>query len=245
MARRPHPGPCTFCLKPTTLLTWDHVLPLSWYPSTTPADLEKWKVPACQDCNSSNGKVEHGLLGRLGLCLEPDDLNSLGISHKVLRSLRAEYATSDKDREARERKRQKILGETVTLPSPTTQGLLPNFGAIPGIQYDEYHAITISEDMLTRYASKLVRGMSSVLDGVLLPLETHIGLYLLDPAKSKEVLALFEQRGEQYHRGPGIQVTRLVASDAPASIYHFEIWRRLQFFVSVGPPTAPTPGSAA
>jgi hypothetical protein len=26
---------------------WDHVFPISWYPDTTPPDLEKWKIPSC------------------------------------------------------------------------------------------------------------------------------------------------------------------------------------------------------
>ena len=42
---------CVYCLKLFEELTSDHVFPKSWYPETTPENLEKWQMPACVECN--------------------------------------------------------------------------------------------------------------------------------------------------------------------------------------------------
>jgi hypothetical protein len=46
-----HQGKCVHCLQDPVELTWDHVLPVSWYPTTTPPNLEKWQIPSCWPCN--------------------------------------------------------------------------------------------------------------------------------------------------------------------------------------------------
>lgn len=86
MTRRPPPGKCVHCLAEPVLRTWDHVFPKSWYPTSTPANLEKWKIPACETCNREYGTLEHDLMLKIGLCLDPDTQESAGIVEKVLRS---------------------------------------------------------------------------------------------------------------------------------------------------------------
>ena len=83
---RPMPGRCVHCLKLFDELTWDHVLPESWYPEVVD-EIEKWQIPACEVCNTELGKIEENLLVKLGLCLDPKELASLGIPDKVLRAL--------------------------------------------------------------------------------------------------------------------------------------------------------------
>jgi len=53
---------------------WDHVFPESWYPQTTPSNLEKWKIPSCIRCNSALGMMEDRLLIQLAHALDPDHL---------------------------------------------------------------------------------------------------------------------------------------------------------------------------
>ena len=49
---------CIHCLRFCEYLTEDHILPESWYPNNTPANIEKWVAPACNKCNSELGKIE-------------------------------------------------------------------------------------------------------------------------------------------------------------------------------------------
>jgi hypothetical protein len=74
-------GKCVHCLGYFNDLTWDHVLPVSWYPDI-PSDLEKWAAPSCVSCNKKLGRIEEELLIKLGLCLDPRDKHSLGIPEK-------------------------------------------------------------------------------------------------------------------------------------------------------------------
>jgi hypothetical protein len=57
------------CLKHPVQLDWDHVFPESWYPKTTPPNLEKWKVPSCIPSNSALGVIEDRLLIQLAHAL--------------------------------------------------------------------------------------------------------------------------------------------------------------------------------
>ena len=180
MARRPKSGQCVYCLKHSEKRTWDNVLPLSGSPDSTPADLKKWKVPVCQECNRKLGLVEENLLVKLGLCLDPTRIASLGISHKALRAVSPQYAKDAKDRKARELKRIKLLKEMVHSDRLPEKGLFPNFGPISGVIYHGYHAVLIPEEQLHQYAEKLVRGMTYVLDEKLLDEKYQIELQVVN-----------------------------------------------------------------
>src|SRR5665213_1448248 len=108
---KPPPGKCVHCLIDFHVLTWDHVFPTSWYPNTTPADLEKWKFPSCEPCNLRYSKIEQSLLIAFGLCLTPGEAISAGIPEKALRAAKPEFATNEKDRQARLAMRNKILSQ--------------------------------------------------------------------------------------------------------------------------------------
>ena len=235
MAKSPDPGTCTYCLRFSNKLTWDHVLPVSWYPKSTPADIEKWKVPACKKCNKDLGRTEEELLIRLGLCLEPNSISALGISHKVLRAVSPQYAKNDRDRRIREGKRKRLLGEVIHFDEPPEEGLFPHFGPLPWLSYDGYHAVLIQQDALKSYTEKLVRGMSRILDGNLLGEKYKIDLYVINEEGDREILQMLEGSSNLYHRGLGFIVRRMVREDGKAWIYGFEIWQRLKFYAIVHP----------
>ncbi len=70
------------CLADSVERNWDHVFPESWYPQTTPSNLEKWKIPSCIRCNSALGMMEDRLLIQLAHALDPDHPGSAGIYDK-------------------------------------------------------------------------------------------------------------------------------------------------------------------
>ena len=141
---RPLPGRCVHCLKFHKLLTWDHILPDSWYPDEE-KESEKWKVPSCEPCNKELGKIEEDLLLRLGLCLDPNDLASLGIPDKVLRSINPAYGKNSRDKEFRKFIREKIIKEVRYLNKPPKTGVFPNFGPISGLIYQNYAVVELPE----------------------------------------------------------------------------------------------------
>jgi hypothetical protein len=110
MAKR-RAGRCVHCLQQVEALTNDHLFPRSWYPKTTPPDLEKWKFPACSPCNTSYGKIEEGLRLRLAACLDPKASSSAGIWQSVLDSMNPEQARDPYDAFKRKVARQRFLRE--------------------------------------------------------------------------------------------------------------------------------------
>jgi hypothetical protein len=235
VTKRPSPGICTYCLRSSDCLTWDHVLPLAWYPESTPDDIEKWKIPACRDCNEKLGRIEEDLLLKLGLCLEPNFISSLGISHKSLRAVSPHYARNERDRRIREGKRKKLLEEAMHFDKIPEEGFLPHFGPLPWLKYHGYHAFLISEGNLRQYAEKLIRGMSMILDGILLDDGYQFDLHVIRESGDREILESFEGRSKVYHRGLGFIVRRMTREDCKAWIYAFEIWERLKFYAVVHP----------
>jgi len=235
MGKRPDPGNCIYCLDFSENLTWDHVLPLSWYPDSTPENIEKWKVPSCLKCNRELGRIEEDLLLKLGLCLDPQSIASLGISHKVLRSVNSIYGKNDRDKRIRENKRKKILNEIIHLMEVPDQGFFPNFGPSKSLIHHGHHAIFIHDELLQPYAEKLVRGMTLIIDGKLIDKNYCIELYVLKEGGDPQLLYLFETHSSLYHRGLGYVVRRLKRNDNHAWIYEFLIWQKLLFYVMVHP----------
>src|SRR5437899_2162775 len=97
MAKKLGPGKCVHCLKDVEERNFDHVFPESWYPDSTPPNLEKWQIPSCIPCNRDYGKLEQDFLLKVGLCLDPFDPASASIVQKSLRSLKPAAARTARD----------------------------------------------------------------------------------------------------------------------------------------------------
>src|ERR1035441_7983823 len=80
-------GRCVHCLRLSQPVTYDHGLPASWYPDTTPVNVQRWTAPSCRKCNSELGSLERDLLIRVVLCIDPKKEAVSGLASKVLRSL--------------------------------------------------------------------------------------------------------------------------------------------------------------
>ena len=89
MAKKLGPGKCVHCLKDAEERNSDHVFPESWYPDSTPPNVEKWQIPSCIPCNTDYGKLEQDFLLKVGLCLDPFEPASASIVQKSLRSLKS------------------------------------------------------------------------------------------------------------------------------------------------------------
>ncbi|MBU2500228.1 hypothetical protein KJ682_02750 [bacterium] len=231
MARKLGPGICVHCCKEVSLRNWDHVIPLSWYPNTTPEDLEKWKIPSCIRCNTEYGNLENDLLLRLGLCLDPQSLQSSGISERVLRSIRPESAKSEKDRRSRAAKREHLLSEVFPV-SEAIEGNLPGFGfenaSGPRL------AIPIPEQALLLFGEKIVRGVTYLETNCTISEKYRINIHFVHDGDAVRVERILDRYAIKNSRGPGVEIERAqLAEDPVQGLFRVTIWGRFKLFASV------------
>jgi hypothetical protein len=234
MARRPRPGPCIYCLNHFDVLTWDHVFPVSWYPDSTPLNVEKWKVPCCQTCNSSHDKNESNLLVRLGLCLDPTALASQGITAKIFRATSARHGRNPKDSAARKAKGRKVLSEALHGKAIPTSGVFPGFERTDDWGSEEPVAIPVNAAGLRQLTDKIVRGITYIEDELLIRPPHRVNMFVFAPENAARVQAVLQKFGTLLERGPGIAVWRAVApEDGVTSLFALEIWGRLRLYATV------------
>lgn len=235
MPKRPPPGRCVHCLKHFDTLTWDHVLPMSWYPDGM-NNMEKWVVPACDTCNRDLGKIEEELLNKLGLTLDPQELSSLGIPDKTLRSLNPQYGRNNRDRFQRQKKREKVLKDIQVFQKLPQIGIFPNFGPLPNVEYISYPVVFIDPRDVEKFAEKIVRGIAYIADKSFIENYYKIELIVVEDDKATEIKDLVDKRGVIFERGPAFQAKRLLIENDPVGgIYFINIWRRFRFYVLVSP----------
>lgn len=235
---------CVHCLKrlEKLTLTWDHVFPKSWYPDTTPMNLEKWKIPSCSACNAKYGKIENDLLLRLGLCISNEEAKTAGISEKALRSIQPLKAKSDRDCRIRGKKLQQIHQELIHLEYLPKEGLLPNFGPEVNQQSGPYLRVLISKTKLEALAVKIIRGITYLATGKTLSNEFNIPIIFGDEEKAFPVIQFLQNYGKIYECGPGIVVHRAEASeDNLIAVYRIEIWGKLRIYGATWIKSAPFP----
>ena len=234
MAKRPAPGRCVHCLLPFGKLTWDHVFPSGWYPDGTPNNIEKWKIPACRDCNLQHSKSEGELLIKLGMCIDPDDSRSAGIADKAIRATQSSQGRDERDAARREALRQKLLAQTLKGEKVPRSAIYPGFGPMAELPEREQVAMPISATAIRRLAEKVVRGLIYVLDGKLVEQPYVVEVHVLDDAGATPIREALVKHGKAFERGPGITVTRAVTpEDGLSGFYEVEIWGRFKVYVSV------------
>lgn len=241
----PNPNICVHCLQRFEKRTWDHVFPRSWYPDTTPPNIEKWKIPSCAACNANYGRLEEDLLLRLGLSIDPAEQASLGVSDRVLRSLKPEFAKSPKDAAARGRKLERIRRELKVVNRLPEVGVLPNFGLIPGLKYPAIVQIPIDHIAFEKLGQKIIRGLTYISTAQLIDYTYSINVYFLEDEKGRDFVALVQRRGATHESGPGIKVSYAFTDEGGvASLWYIEIWGKLKLYGTVIPKQQPHENTA-
>lgn len=226
---KPKSGRCVHCLKFVGAITDDHLFPRSWYPDTTPANLEKWKIPACRPCNGEYGKLEAELRLQLAACLDPKSEAASGIWAKVLDSLNPDKARDSFDALKRKRARKKFLEHL----RPAEAGLLKH--ALPEIRPRPLGgiALTVPAKGLHRFVEKLVRGTVYLTEKRYIE-NKRIGISFLRPEDALDLQQLMEQFGEFHERGPAIRIRKAVAVEAREDpLFVFDIWDQFRVYAYV------------
>jgi len=236
MAKKFKSGKCAHCLTFFHKITSDHVFPKSWYPVTTPPNIEKWQMPSCQNCNKKYGKIENDLLIRFGLCVDPTDYNSLGIADKALRALNPAYATNKKDRIARLKKREQIKREMFIYESTGSDYIVPGFGVENYPFQSQHHAINVNHEDLIAVCQKIIRGTQYALRKKFFPKNKKIEVFFFRESDTQLFSEMVAKYGVRYHRGPGINLGIAIPSDdLESAMYEIIIWGRFKYYGMILP----------
>lgn len=226
-------GRCVHCLKEVEERNSDHVFPESWYPDSTPPDLEKWQVPSCIPCNNDYGKLEQDLLIKFGLCLDPHNPASASPAKKALRSLNPAVARNERDAHHRLGRRKRIIEQALHGDQIPDHGIFPGLHDRWPARPDERIAILIPKDSFDRITEKIVRGIFYVEDGIFIEAPYAIDFYVF----SEEAMPWTDELnkwGKVYAREPGIIVRRAVSTeDGVSSLFEITFWKQFKTYASV------------
>jgi hypothetical protein len=227
------PGKCMHCLKDVQERNSDHVFPESWYPDSTPPNLEKWQIPSCIPCNSDYGKLGQDFFVRVGLCLDPMDPASASIVQKALRSLKPAAARNPRDASHRLGRGRRILAEAF-------QGdQIPDHGVFPGLgnrwdMPDERTAILVPKESFERITEKIVRGIYYIDDGVFIEPPYELDFYALPEDGLAPWNDALNKWGTIYAREPAIVVRRVTThDDRMCGLFEITFWRQFKTYASV------------
>jgi hypothetical protein len=220
---KPGPGPCVHCLRAVEKRTWDHLFPVSWYPDTTPPNLERWKFPACEPCNAEYGKLEQDILLCAGLCLDPENPHARGVVERVRRSITPDLAKGEKDRRAREACLSSLRERMFPIGPEHRNSLLSGFGPHPGAEPEM--GIGVLATSLERFVVKIARGLTYLRAGELLLGPEYEVKVFHDPQQGAIYDPPLRKFGQNDELGPGISVSHDAArSDQRASLFSVCFW---------------------
>jgi len=229
------PETCVYCrasVHPDEI-TVDHVIARSWFPSTTPDNTEKWKVPACRSCNNKFSRDEQDLLLRLAHCADPKHPAASDIYTVARRSIDLSRARDARDRARRESARRRFVGSVRDIAALPSGGVLPSFSG--NYFRGSRTAIVVPARLLNGVVEKWTRGLHFVLLGEPVRTSGTVTVLHLRPEAAKEITGVLRQSGTVHNRGPGVEVMQLSASEngQRESIYRYLIWQQFQSFATV------------
>ncbi|MBL1141335.1 MAG: hypothetical protein HND53_04805 [Proteobacteria bacterium] len=236
MSKKLGHGKCVHCLEYVKVRNYDHVLPVSWYPDTTPNNLEKWKVPSCIKCNREYGRLEEDLLVKLSFCVDPNIDGSSGIYEKALRSINPKYGKNNKDKKARQNKQNRILQDMHYFEELPKDGIFPGFerNHIIGLDGNLPPAIQLPARDLKRLTKKIVKGISFVSNELYIDDVYDIEMHVLNDLGAQPFIDIINKHGEVLDKGPGIIIRRAISHEDPiCGVYAIEIWEQFKIYASV------------
>lgn len=228
---------CVHCLTELREKTKDHVFPSSWYPDTTPSEVQRWTVPSCARCNGTLGRIEKELFVRLALGTDPTKAEASGMSKTALRSLGIGVGDlSPEEKTHRTALAKKVLMKVKPLKEHGEIGLLPGFGPHPGSRAGEQLVLNIPEDVLKPVSEKIVRGCEYKLNGgAYIEPPLHVKIYFVYD-RGAEDLTAFLERLPVTTLGPGFEVGRGQSPPEEGErivLYRITIWGTLKIYASI------------
>ncbi len=225
---------CVYCLKdiPEGEETVDHVIAKSWFP-TDAKELEKWRAPACRDCNNDKSRDEGELFLRLGLCVDPSSQLYGQIAAKAKRAIDPKAAKNPKDAKLRFNRRQKVAHHYTLdmdhMPERPFDGFTKNFdrGSRMGVR--------IPSKSLERLVTLWIRGIHYCEIGEPIPEGAVVSAHFVDRASAKEAFSEIEKFATTIEKGTGIKIRIWWVDEdgKKGGLYSFEIWEDFRVHGSI------------
>lgn len=223
-------GKCVHCLRPSERLTYDHGFPTSWYPDSTPRNVQRWTAPSCAKCNNELGRLERDFFIRTVLCIDPRKEGVAGLAGKALRSLGLGVnELSDLDKFHRERLGAKFRAELMPFSEVAeSPGVIPGLGPYENSPW----VVPIPWASLPIVASKIARVCEHKLNGQLV--EPPYGIRTSVDTSGGVLPDALLPFAKVFDFGPGLRIARLSAVDDPLFVrYWISIWDTLHLRVYI------------
>lgn len=137
----------------------DHVFPAAWYPTTTPPEIQRLKVPSCRACNQKWHRLEDKLAAELVMVADPTLPEMAGVAERYLRGLRPDVARDAGDARHRAAKALKSLHTMKWVPGVAGKPLVPM--RLPsGLLVRLSPARELDNVLLRGFCEKLIRGLT-------------------------------------------------------------------------------------
>jgi hypothetical protein len=180
------------------------------------------------------GKIENDLLLKFGMCVAPFAPASLGIAQKAMRSIDPRYARNRLDAECREKRKGKLLRQTIDPATVPLSSIFPGFGFHSEVDSAKEMAVTVGEADLKTLAEKIIRGTTWAIDRNYIETDYKIAIDFVRDPKSSVFYEPLVRFGKSYSLGPGLLVIRAVAEeDHMSGFYYLEIWQQVFMYGSV------------
>jgi hypothetical protein len=223
-------GKCIHCLRLSERLTYDHGFPSSWYPDSTPRNVQRWTAPSCPRCNNELGRLERDFFIRTVLCIDPRKEAVAGLAGKALRSLGLRAGElSDLDRSHRERLGAKFRAELMPFSDVAKgPGVVPGLGPYENSPW----AVPIPWASLAIIAGKITRVCEHRLGGRFV--EPPYGIRSSVDTSGGVLPDVLLPFAKVFDFGPGLRIARLSAVDDPLFVrYWISIWDTLHLRVYI------------
>ena len=232
MLKRPKSdGRCIHCRSLMARPTKDHVFPSSWYPDSTPSNIQRWTAPSCERCNKHFGSIEENLLVRLAMCVDPRKQAASGVWEKARRALGIGVTgLSESEKRIRKARKDAILREAKTYDKSDEAYVIPGLGPHTGFPNAPQIGIQISAHDVHEVAKKILRGCEFWLsDGRIVEPPYELEVFSETPKELEPHLKF----GQDY-LGPGCRIRRAVPlDDSGAAIYEIVVWDSWKLFFSI------------
>ena len=235
MSKKLKQGKCIHCLKWTSELTEDHVLPRSWYVLTVPSNEEKWTAPSCRLCNGSLGQMENDLFIKLALCLNITNDYTKAIRQRVMDMLNPDLTKDFIQKQARLKKIKELLADTRP-GDGSREGLFPNFDYHDGYDPKIQRTMPIPKIPLQKFGEKLIKGIEYNKSNRYIDAGYSLEVIYAHPETIRDVTKLIhDKRWSTHHYHPqGFEFYRALPPQGFPIIYQVKIWDRFEVFGTLG-----------
>jgi hypothetical protein len=227
---------CIHCLNEFSreLITNDHVLPRSWYPDNTDADLNRWTAPSCRSCNHELGTIEQSLGIRIGFCLDPEGEETTGLYQRSLRSIDPRQARDERDARAREARGKEIFQILVPGDRIFSRHALAGFEPHEHMPRHEQIVVPLPVAHVERICEKMTRGVIYIENGTYIEPPFRIEQFHVRERGDNLIVPTMHAHGIHLHQSHTMNVRILRPVDAPEeALIRFRVWDKWTWYSQI------------